>query len=103
MKSAADKLEKIVLSHPNPEEIWSVSKSLEALTERFHYKYAPSYIKYVLVLLSANGPYPGFRSIFHKVGKDAFRLLPKFIEKRKEEQATHAQCSRDSTVKCCFI
>lgn len=85
MNSAADKLEEIVLAHPNPEEIWNVSKAIEALTTTFQYQYAPSYIHTVLIRLSANRSYLGHRSIFRKINKDAFKLLPKLIEKRKRE------------------
>ena len=85
MSSAADKIEAIVLRHDNPEKVWTVTEAINAVEQKFHRRYAPSYMQEVLTLLSANGPYPGHRSIFHRINKDAYKLLPPLIVKRKRE------------------
>lgn len=97
MKNATDRLEAVALDHLNRERIWSVAKAMDAIKGRFGCEYCPSYISLVLVSLSKNGPYPGVRSIFRKIGKDSFVLLS-HLSRKKEKMN---QPNRNSFTKKC--
>jgi hypothetical protein len=76
----------VSLEHPNPEKVWSVATAIDAVAKRFSYTYSPHTMKHAFALLDVNGCYPGFRSIFVKVGVDAFKLRPNLITKRERER-----------------